>query len=84
MPWKAIFTVELRKKLVSATLAGDASVPEMSRCYGISRMTAYKWIERYNACGRGGLADQSRVPWHSPTGSVIGWSMRCSRRCMPT
>ena len=54
MPWKKIFTVERRAKLVSAILARDASVAEMCPSYGISRETAYKWTERHNACSRGG------------------------------
>ena len=66
MPWKEICTVELREKLVSAILARDASVAEMCRSYGVSRKTAYKWIERYKACGRAGLCDQPRVPQHQP------------------
>jgi hypothetical protein len=66
MPFKEICTVELREQLGSAIPATDASVSEMCRTDGISCKTAYKWNERYKACGRGGLCDQPRVPQHQP------------------
>ena len=34
--------------------------------FGISRKTAYKWIDRYEADGPAGLADRSRRPAHCP------------------
>jgi putative transposase len=66
MPWKEICTVELRERLVSAVLHKDASVTEMCRIYGVSRKTAYKWIERHKLGGRSGLEDRSRTPQHQP------------------
>jgi transposase len=41
-------------------------VADLARRYGISRKTAYKWIERYAAGGPAGLVDRSRRPGHSP------------------
>jgi transposase InsO family protein len=38
----------------------------MCRIYGVSRKTAYKWIERHKLGGRSGLEDRSRVPRHQP------------------
>jgi hypothetical protein len=38
-------------------LAGD-----LCREYGISRPTAYRWINRYNETGPEGLVDRSRRP----------------------
>lgn len=37
-------------------------ITEISRRHGISRKALYKWIERYEADGRVGLEDASRVP----------------------
>ena len=34
--------------------------------YGVSRRVGYKWITRYDAEGRAGLADRSRAPHHRP------------------
>jgi transposase InsO family protein len=41
-------------------------VTELARRYGISRKTAYKWLDRYAAGGPAALYDQSRRPQHSP------------------
>jgi transposase-like protein len=37
-------------------------VTELARRYGISRKTAYKWIDRYDVGGPAGLVDRSRRP----------------------
>ena len=41
-------------------------VVDLARRYGISRKTAYKWIDRYATAGPAGLVDRSRRPAHSP------------------
>lgn len=41
-------------------------VTDLARRYGISRKTAYKWIDRYEAAGPAGLVDRSRRPAHCP------------------
>ena len=38
------------------------SVADLCRAYGISRPTAYRWINRYNETGPEGLVDRSRRP----------------------
>ena len=38
------------------------SVADLCRAYGISRPTAYRWINRYNEIGPEGLVDRSRRP----------------------
>src|SRR5579862_3016442 len=39
---------------------------ELCRFFGITRKTGYKWIDRYQAAGLAGLADQSRAPRQHP------------------
>ena len=39
---------------------------ELAAQYGISRKTAYKWLERYQADGASGLIDRSRRPRVNP------------------
>jgi transposase InsO family protein len=39
---------------------------ELSARYGISRKTGYKWLARFEAEGRPGLADRSHAPHHCP------------------
>jgi hypothetical protein len=50
------------------------SRPLVERCteYGISRKTAYKWIERYLRQSAAGLEDRSRRPRHSPKAMASG------------
>jgi transposase len=40
----------------------EMSVADLCRAYGISRPTAYRWINRYNKTGPEGLVDRSRRP----------------------
>lgn len=81
MPWKEVTVMSQRQEFVS--LAREASLPlsELARRFGISRKTAYKWLERDQA-GRS-LADQSRRPAQSPTrttpeleAAVVAWRQR--------
>ena len=61
MPWKETGAVEERLKLVMAVEEGE-SVAEAARCFGVSRVTAYKWLARYAADGLPGLQDRWRAP----------------------
>lgn len=67
MPWKETHVIDERIKLVHLYQEDDHSLAELSRKFGVSRKTAYKWIERHAAQGLSGLADQSRVPHTHPT-----------------
>ena len=42
------------------------TMSELCARYGVSRRIGYKWITRYEAEGRRGLADRSRAPQHCP------------------
>ncbi len=55
-----------RIKMIGSWMGGDYAISELAAEYGISRKTAYKWIERYAAGGAEGLRDQSRAPRHHP------------------
>lgn len=61
--------MSLRREFI--TLAHDASLPitELARRFGISRKTAYKWLQR----DRDGQAlnDRSRRPHHCPTQTAL-------------
>lgn len=39
---------------------------DVAREYGVSRKTAYKWLQRYRKQGLTGLVDESRRPASSP------------------
>ena len=53
MPWKEVNPMELRKQFITDWRRGTRTVMELCALYGISRQTAYKWIERYELAGGG-------------------------------
>jgi len=66
MPWHERNALDQRNEFIREWLERERPVAELSRIYGVSRKTAYKWLERFRQSGRAGLADRSRAPHHSP------------------
>ena len=67
MPWKTESVMEQRLSFLIEARQPKANLSELSRQYGVSRQTGYKWLKRYRAAGSvAGLKDQSRRPHHSP------------------
>jgi len=62
MSWKETCALEERLKFVLAWQSGEESIAELCRESGVSRKTAYKWLERYELEGVTGLQDRSRAP----------------------
>jgi putative transposase len=62
MPWKETCAVDQRVALVADWLRAEWTMTELAARYGISRKTAYKWVERYDAGGAAGLVERSRRP----------------------
>lgn len=60
MPWKARSPVDLRMRFLVDRERGFG-VSELVAEYGISRKTAYKWMERFAEAGAGGLEDRSHA-----------------------
>jgi transposase-like protein len=67
MPWQELSMMRQREEFVRLAMAAGANVSELCRRFGISRAKGYKWLERYRAEGRAGLADRSRRPARSPS-----------------
>jgi len=63
MPWSQTSPMDQRTQFIADYLREVLSVSELCDLYGISRKTAYKWIERYL---RQGLEERSRRPQISP------------------
>lgn len=66
MPWQETTVMSSRREFVILATVPGANVAQLSQRFGISRKTAYKWLERYREAGEDGLADQSRRPHGSP------------------
>lgn len=62
MPWRESCSVDERLGLIAGWLEGELTVVELAVRYGVSRKTAYKWIERYQLEGPAGLASRSSAP----------------------
>lgn len=66
MPWKETSVMEERMKFIFAYQEKVYSLSELCRQFGISRTTAYKWLDRYDAEGPKGIQDRSRAPLAHP------------------
>lgn len=61
MPWKETCCMCERERFVGSVRAGHSTISELCRQFGISRKTAYKWLNRFDAEGPTGLQDRSRA-----------------------
>ena len=66
MPWSQTSPMDQRTQFIADYLREVLSVTELCALYGVSRKTAYKWIERYLRQGPAGLEERSRRPHESP------------------
>ena len=66
MPWRETSPMEQRLEFVREYETELFTMTELALQYGISRKTAYKWLDQYEAMGALGLCDRSRRPHHSP------------------
>ena len=55
-----------RHQFVLLASRPGANIRQLCHRFGISRPTAYKWLDRYASAGAAGLLDWSRRPQHSP------------------
>ena len=58
--------IESRLRFIERHAAGEETVAELCRKFGISRKTGYKLISRYESYGEDGLLELSRAPHHHP------------------
>ena len=86
MPWSQTTPMHQKTLFIADHLRGTRPVSELCSEYGISRKTAYKWIERYIRCGPAGLEDRSRRPRHAPnaTPPAVVEALLALRRRHPT
>ncbi|MBN8222749.1 MAG: IS481 family transposase [Spirochaetes bacterium] len=66
MPWKETNVYEERMKFIVAWRQGGWSMTDLCREFGISRITGYKYLERYESEGLDGLKDKSRARKRQP------------------
>jgi putative transposase len=66
MPWSQTSPMSQKVLFIADHLRASRPVSDLCAEYGISRKTAYKWIDRYIRLGPAGLEDRSRRPHRSP------------------
>lgn len=86
MPWSETTPMNQKVQFMSDYLRQHLSMSELCQLYGISRKTAYKWVDRYLRMGPAGLEDRSRRPHHAhnATSSDIVEAILESRRKHPS
>lgn len=66
MPWKETCPMEQRIEMVGDWLKDETSITELSKMYGVSRVTIYKWLKRFKVEGPVGFQERSRAPHQHP------------------
>lgn len=61
MSWRDICPMDERIKFIAAIRENKSSMSTICQCFGISRKTGYKWLERYEEEGPQGLYEHSRA-----------------------
>lgn len=86
MPWSETSPMDQRTQFIADYLRDTLSITELCQLYGVSRKTAYKWIDRYLRLGPAGLEECSRRPRHSPheTTPEISEALLDARRRHPS
>jgi len=67
MPWKDHDLMSLKTEFLEKALEIKANISTLCLEFGISRKTAYKWIQRFEKDGVEGLFKHSKRPLTSPT-----------------
>src|SRR5688572_9518864 len=66
MPWLETDPVLERRHFIRDVDSGHWTFTELCVRYGISRVTGYKWLDRYRQSGVGGLQVHSKAPKSCP------------------
>lgn len=66
MPWRNTDLKRERTAFVGDYTDGEQNISALARRYGVSRPTAYKWLERYRKEGVFGLDDRSQAAREHP------------------
>jgi len=73
MPWQESKIIEHRMKFMTEYESSGESFRGLCVRYGVSRVTGYKWLERYEEEGAEGLWERSRAP--NRVGHALGEDM---------
>ncbi len=66
MPWRGVTVSEQRQRFLEDYQLNYYSVTDLAERFGISRTTAYKWINRFKKHGQAGFHELPRRPHSCP------------------
>jgi putative transposase len=86
MPWSHASHMDQKLLFISAYLKQQRTIVDLAFDFGISRKTAYKWIDRYLLQGPAGLEDRSKaaIRVHNSTPQIIVDAVLAVRKNHPT
>jgi len=74
MPWGGVTVSEQRQRILEDYQLDYYSVTELAERFGVSRIAAYRWINRFKKHGQAGFHEHSRRPHGCPaaSGRIMG------------
>lgn len=66
MPFREVSSMDAKSEFVRFAMSEGVNFRQLCRRFGVSPMTGYKWLDRYQASGPAGLEELSRRPAISP------------------
>jgi transposase InsO family protein len=66
MPWNVSGVLEKRKEFLADYVSEEWTMSELCRRYGISRVTGYELLHRFEGGGAPALCSRSHAPYHHP------------------
>ena len=66
MPWSEFSRMDQRTAFIAEYIEDNVSITDLCEFYNISRKTGYKWIDRYEREGAGGLEERKQRPKSCP------------------
>ena len=86
MPWKGVTVSEQRQRFLEDYQLNYYSVTDLAERFGISRNTAYRWINRFKQHGQAGYHELSRRPHTCPwqTDKTISDELVKARKTHPS
>ena len=70
MPWKETCVMDEKRAFIEAWLSGEFGKSELCRRFNVSRVTGYRWLERYKAEGPAGLEVRSSAAHEHPNATA--------------
>ena len=86
LPWKETSPENEQIRFIEQCQAGEVTLVDACRQFGISRKTGYKRLQRFRTCGWDGLEDRSRAPYSHPneTPRAIAERLVAAKQTHPT